>query len=381
MVFKRADEYRWNKLEDLAKVEREEIESSLVEFMKWAKDAPAARQMFKPSLDRVERVKKKLHDEFTGRDESIDAVLASFISGVPTVLLGPPGTAKSAIVRRIAEYCDLRSSHDGGTYFEYLLTDHTMPEELFGAPDLAELQKGNLLRVVKGKLPTAEIAFLDEVFRGGSHILNTLLSVVNERLFHDGTQVRHVPLLAVVAASNRPPAHEDTTAFYDRFPARVWVDSVFKDPLKQAETVAANLLEQSLAQDERRLRNAWSEEAKAAERKASRVACVTDFRAARVVCTFESRVASGSRRLEEFKNLFVDLRERCCLSDRSFGALWRLGTALDLVANREPREPVREGGDGHVRVFRFAAHDATQVRHVNDTVENALRGWGHTGDD
>jgi hypothetical protein len=381
MPFRRAEKLPWDKLDDLAKIDRSEVEESLAEFLGRSKGPAEAQQLFKKCLARVRHVDAELCKEFVGRDRGVGAILASFVSGVPAVLLGPPGTAKSAIVRRIAEYCDLRSSHDGGAYFEYLLTDHTMPEELFGAPDLTELQKGKLKRVIDGKMPTAEIAFLDEVFRGGSHILNTLLSIVNERLFHDGSEVRQVPLLSIVGASNLPPASDDAAAFYDRFPARVWVDSVFEDPTSRAEDVGPDLLAKSLEHDKRRLTTAWSKEAKASQLKAARVACTHDFRAARALCTLESKAAGGSRRLEEFQIMFMDLRRRCRLSDRTFASLWRFGIALDLVENRSSGESVREGGEGHVQVFRFTAPDAGEVRHVTDKVENALRGWGHTGDD
>ena len=145
-----------------------------------------------------------------GRDEQARCLLLAALCGEHVLLIGPPGTAKSELARRLRGLV-------GGRYFERLLTRFTVPEELFGPLSLAALDEGRYLREVDGYLPTATVAFLDEVFKANSAILNALLTLLNERAFDQGAERMPVPLATLVAASNEVPVDESLRAFLDRF--------------------------------------------------------------------------------------------------------------------------------------------------------------------
>lgn len=156
------------------------------------------------------QIRTELRQTFHERDEEIDSILLALLSGQHCLLLGPPGTAKSALVR---DLCD----RIGGNYFQWLLTRFTTPEELFGPVSLKALEHDQYRRVTTGKLPEANIAFLDEIWKASSSILNTLLTIINEREFHNNGSAQKVPLVSLFGASNELPESEELTALYDRF--------------------------------------------------------------------------------------------------------------------------------------------------------------------
>ena len=128
------------------------------------------------------------------RDMEVRLMLLAALCGEHLLLLGPPGTAKSELSRRL-------SSLTGGQYFERLLTRFSVPEELFGPLSIKGLERDEYSRKTEGYLPTAEVAFIDEIFKANSAILNALLTLLNERLFDNGTDRLPVPLLCLVGAS------------------------------------------------------------------------------------------------------------------------------------------------------------------------------------
>src|SRR5271168_3495141 len=159
---------------------------------------------------RLTLLARELQDRFLGKDEVIRLLLIAAIAGEHAVLIGPPGTAKSALVRSFARL--MRAQ-----YFEYLLTRFTEPNEIFGPVDINAFRAGRYERRTAGMLPEAEIVFLDEVFKSNSAILNSLLTLLNERRFTSGDRSIACPLLCAFGASNEVPSDETLTAIYDRF--------------------------------------------------------------------------------------------------------------------------------------------------------------------
>jgi MoxR-like ATPase len=160
-----------------------------------------------------------LKAKFVARDEVVDLIALATVAGEHLFLYGPPGTAKSLLVRQFAGALHCR-------YFEYLLTRFSEPNELFGPIDLVRLREGVVATVTSGMLPEAEFAFLDELFNANSAILNNLLTVLNERVYRRGAETHRLPLLCAFAASNHLPEDDALLALFDRFLLRVKVDSL-----------------------------------------------------------------------------------------------------------------------------------------------------------
>lgn len=163
-------------------------------------------------------IKQVIHG-LVGREQLAELIILSIVAKEHILVIGPPGTAKSAVVRRIAKAVQ-------GQYFEYLLGRFTEPTELFGAVDLKQLREGRVEVDTENMLPQAEIVFLDEVFLGSTAILNTLLGILNERIFRKGHTQITTPLKVCIGASNSLPEDETLAAFADRFLVHLFVDSV-----------------------------------------------------------------------------------------------------------------------------------------------------------
>lgn len=157
------------------------------------------------------------------REALVEMVALSAVAEEHVLVIGPPGTAKSEAVRRIARAT-------GGRYFEYLLGRFTEPSEIFGPVDLHKLKDGSVETDTLGMLPEADIAFLDEIFQGSTAILNTLLGILNERVFRRGHTNMRCPLRVCVGASNSLPEDAALAAFADRFLVRCFVDPI-PDPM------------------------------------------------------------------------------------------------------------------------------------------------------
>lgn len=167
-------------------------------------------QSIQSLLGLSQRFVSELTKPFIGREEEARVIALAIITGEHVVLIGEPGTAKSALARRAAELINAR-------FFKYLLTKFTEPDELFGPLDINALREGKYVRITKNKLPEAEIAFIDEIFNANSAILNMFLTIMNERILYDGYNEIKVPLWTMIAASNSVPDDPDLQALYDRF--------------------------------------------------------------------------------------------------------------------------------------------------------------------
>jgi MoxR-like ATPase len=173
--------------------------------------------------EKLKKIREELKQMFLERADLIDGALAALLSSNHLLIIGPPGTAKSMLADELCRRIE------GAEYFQWLLTRFTTPEEVFGAVSLKALEQDDYRRVTSRKLPEAHIAFLDEIFKANSSILNAILTLINERLFHNGKEVARVPLLTLFGASNELPEEEELTALYDRFLLRFMVNYIAED--------------------------------------------------------------------------------------------------------------------------------------------------------
>ncbi len=174
-------------------------------------------------MEKLKKIREELKQMFLERADLIDGALAALLASQHVLIIGPPGTAKSMLADELCRRIE------GTDYFQWLLTRFTTPEEIFGAVSLKALEQDDYRRVTARKLPEAHIAFLDEIFKANSSILNAILTLINERLFHNGKEIAQVPLLTLFGASNELPEEEELTALYDRFLVRFVVGYIAED--------------------------------------------------------------------------------------------------------------------------------------------------------
>ncbi len=176
-------------------------------------------------LNRLRNFETILSGQFVGREKEVEAILISAIAQEPLLLVGPPGTGKSQLIVRFRQLLGIMDSE----YFEYMLTKFTEPSEILGPLDLRRMKSGEYHRKTAGKLPEAKVVFLDEVFKSNSAILNSLLTILNERKFYQDGHPVPVPLKILLAATNEIPAVSDLDALKDRFVLKVPVERVSQD--------------------------------------------------------------------------------------------------------------------------------------------------------
>lgn len=177
-------------------------------------------------VDQLNQVLLQLRNKFVGKDEIIDLMGICLAGRENIFLLGPPGTAKSAMVKELSRMIK-------GKTFEYLLTRFTEPNEIFGPFDIRKLREGELVTNTEGMLPEANLIFLDELLNANSAILNSLLMVLNEKVFRRGRENKPLPVLMIAGASNHLPEEEALQALFDRFLIRVKCDYVDPALLEQ----------------------------------------------------------------------------------------------------------------------------------------------------
>lgn len=172
-------------------------------------------------MNKLKEFEKSLSEKYLEREEVIHGIVIGMISKMNILLIGEAGTGKSQLVR------DVGSSLDGASYYQWLMTEYTVPEELFGAVKLTGLEEGRFVRNTTNKLPEANLVFLDEVYKANSSILNTLLTAMNEKMYFNDTQVVKMPLISLIGASNEyADEEENLEALDDRFQLRYVVEEI-----------------------------------------------------------------------------------------------------------------------------------------------------------
>ena len=206
--------------------------TAAIDEEKWTPSQLDAERNDYANNDQVKASIEFVSRDLVEREEESRLVVLAMLAQEHLLLLGPPGTGKSMVARRLG---DLVS--DGGGFFQRLLTKFTTPEELFGPLSLRALENDEYKRVTDGFLPSASVAFLDEIFKANSAILNTLLTILNERKFDNGGTREDCPVRCVIGASNELPEDEELDALYDRFLLRKEVKAVSDEGLFQLLTV------------------------------------------------------------------------------------------------------------------------------------------------
>jgi MoxR-like ATPase len=270
------------------------------------------------------------NDVFVGKDEVIDLLIVCLVAREPMLLVGPPGTAKSDIIVALCQGLGLRSQADAGDsasrdYFEYLLTQYTEPNEIFGPVDIKALQdEGNFRRKGHGMLQDVFIAFLDEVFKANSAILNALLTIMNERRYYESGRYMPIKLITLFGATNRIPASSDLDALYDRFTLRV-----------ESRNVAGDLQNQLIER-------AWNLEIKKSkdmhylepQASLSDIQCVNKA----LLETFDTDAIKRLSFLDVFLRKIRAIRDDqiCRINDRKMIKIVKLMMANALLEGREP---------------------------------------------
>lgn len=171
--------------------------------------------------NKLEEIRQALNSKFFERENEVEGILVALLSRQHMLMIGPAGTAKSALSSELSKIIE------GSAYFQWLLTKFSTPEEVFGPLSLKGLEHGVYQRIITSKMPEANIVFLDEIFKANSAILNSLLTLINERLFYNNGSPVQVPLMSVIGASNEYPEEEEgLDALFDRFLLRFEIDFI-----------------------------------------------------------------------------------------------------------------------------------------------------------
>jgi MoxR-like ATPase len=294
---------------------------------------------------RLQEAARVMAQHFLDKDEVVRLMLISVVAGEHMLLIGPPGTAKSAMVRLFARLIDAR-------YFEYLLTRFTEPNELFGPVDIRAFREGTYTRKTDLMLPEAEIVFLDEIFRSNSAILNSLLTILNERRFSNGAKVLKVPLLSMFGASNEVPNDENLSAIFDRFLVRVVSDNL--DSYHFHQLVAKGV----------------ENEARSLTGKDVAKPLFSSKELADLHRRFDQHLQFSEDFLSKYKGLIFQIRsEGISVSDRRVVKFLKLFAASAIVDGR------REPNDGDFFILKHIWNNLDQTEILEEIVGPVVDRW------
>ncbi|HSZ80867.1 MAG TPA: AAA family ATPase [Polyangia bacterium] len=298
------------------------------------------------AAQKVRDVGRVLDERYLDKSEIVRLLLVTLVAGEHMLIVGPPGTAKSALVRHLARLVDAR-------YFEYLLTRFSEPNEIFGPVDIKAFREGTFVRRVEAMLPDAEIVFLDEIFKSNSAILNALLSILNERRFFTGSVTIKVPLCSLFGATNEVPNDDALGAIFDRFLVRALSDNL--DSFHFHGLVERGLRAEAAALGPARDR----------DDDVTPLVSVADLR------RLQERLPQFMRFSEEFlaryKGLIFQIRsEGVTVSDRRVVKLLKMFAASALVDGRAAAH------DGDFFVLRHVWNSVDQIPILEDIVGPVL---------
>jgi len=296
---------------------------------------------------KVRDVGRALDERYLDKSELIRMLLVTLVAGEHMLIVGPPGTAKSAMVRHLARLIDAR-------YFEYLLTRFSEPNEIFGPIDIKAFREGTYLRRVEAMLPDADIVFLDEIFKSNSAILNSLLSILNERRFFTGSASIQVPLSSLYGATNEIPNDDALGAVFDRFLVRTLSDNLDSFHFH-------GLIERGLRGEIEGLAQSGMAGG------AGRDDAIRPLVSLEEIRVLKGRLARHLQFPEEFlaryKSLVFQIRsEGVTLSDRRVVKLLKLFAASALIDGRQTVD------DGDLFVLRHVWNSVDQIPIVEDIV-------------
>ncbi|MCX5741430.1 MAG: AAA family ATPase [Proteobacteria bacterium] len=297
-----------------------------------------------------QEIARTMGAQFLDKQEIIRLMMVSAIAGEHMVIVGPPGTAKSAMIDMFSRLIDAK-------YFEYLLTRFTEPNELFGPVDISAFREGRYTRRLENMLPTAEIVFLDEIFKSNSAILNSLLHVINERKFQNGPEVVSVPLISLYAASNEVPNDENLAAMFDRFLVRVLSDNLDSYHFHE-------LMKKGISLELRKMTGRAVDGITPPPRQQGDIKAVISARDLRVIqSNFDKFMVFPDEFLTKYKGLIFQIRsEGISVSDRRAVKLLKLFAASAVFDGRTRVH------DGDFFVLRHIWNNLDQVELLEEIV-------------
>lgn len=178
-------------------------------------NAPLDTNVLQSAQAKVSQIGIELNQLFVERDELVKIMLLAVTTGTNLLMLGPPGTGKSAVVQ------ELCSRIENANYFQWMLNKTSDPSEILGPFSVREMENDRFMRVTSGKLPEAHIAFMDECYKSNAPTLNALLTIMNEHIFYNDGKAVDIPLISLFGASNEAPDDESLLALHDRFIFRI----------------------------------------------------------------------------------------------------------------------------------------------------------------